>query len=42
MSLKNTEVSWAPVKTGLRGWWWMYVVVVCVLGNCTVVVVVIA
>ena len=42
VSLKNTEVSWALVKTGLKGWRWMHVVVAWLLGNHTVVVVVVA
>ena len=36
------EVSWAPVKTGLRGWWWMLVVVAWLRGNRTVAVVIVA
>ena len=42
MSLKNMEVSWAPVKTGFKDWWWMLVVVAWLHGSCTVVVVVVA
>ena len=42
VSLKNMEVSWAPVKTSLRVWRWMPVVVAWLHGNCTVAIVVAA